>query len=117
MKKFARLDKDGIILEIIQADTLKGKLHPDTAKLFIEVPSGIEVFQAKVGNTFIEKQPTGNHQLINDQWVLRKEAIDFSNKEAARERLKNIDNATSVAALRTMVKDILLLLDLSEPQA
>lgn len=118
MKKFGRLDSSGKVLEVVQSEDLSKQFHKDTANLFVELPEAVGLGYVKNGESWVDPAPSSEHVLKNGVWELPLEIVERRNKDvarrAAKERLKGINDADSIPALRALMNDILILLNLDE---
>lgn len=112
----ARIDSQGKILELFPQRNFEKILHPDLVASLIDVPES-----ARLNDFFIEGQvvgpkPSSNHVYRDGQWVLTNEEIKRrdlkAKRKAARQKLKGIGSANSVAALRETVAAIVDYLDI-----
>lgn len=116
----ARINSIGKILELFSQRNLEKILHPDMIKSLVEVPESAKVNDFFIEGQIVERRPSSNHVYRDGQWVLTDEEIKRqelkAKKEAARQKIKGVGSANSVAAMRETVAAIVeyLEIDLNE---
>lgn len=115
--KFARVDQDGIVREIIMAEDPTKLYTAEVAAMFVPCPAQVDQHWVKVGANWLTPQPSPNHILVGGAWVLDQVKVDAENAEKQLSTIKSrlqiadvrnkLNSATTIQQVKQVILDVL----------
>ena len=110
--KLARVDSEGLILELFDSQNIENKFHRDFIAELTEVSDDVEKNDYFVEGEKIQRKPSRDFELVNKQWVKKQDAItrELREQKIAEFKALELANDASAIEIRAVVRKILELL-------